>query len=149
MLEIDPYRFLDPLSPLPSEKPESVDRLVCLVAEDVVDSLLLLPLVCKLDCFGLSGRPSHFEFVFGTKAGSFCDETPGSTSAFDRPGVCAAAFFCASAYCAHAAEEGSFKVRKPRTPAPRFFAFFPSCVRLGAWLSAWLDRLNRSSDSCE
>lgn len=73
------------------------------------------------DDFTDSGTPSHFEFTLGTFAGSFCGEIPWRPTGLTVPPFAAACFRWDSANCSKASCEGSFNVRKPRTP---FFFFF-------------------------
>lgn len=52
------------------------------------------------------------------------------TMATDLPPFCAAFFFSCSANASKAEVEGSFKVRKPRTPALFLLAGFRACEDL-------------------
>lgn len=63
-----------------------------------------------------SGTPFHLELTFGTVGGSFC-----GTAENGWPPFAAVCFRWASANCSRALCEGSFSVRKLRTP---FFFFF-------------------------
>lgn len=78
--------------------------------------LLLLERVELCDDLTDCGTPSHLELTFGTVGGSLVV----GTVFIDPPLFAAFCFRCASANCSSAVWEGSFRVRKLRTP---FFFF--------------------------
>ena len=98
--------------------------------EELLEVWLVVLLLFLIDTESLfltaSGRPSHLELTLGTPAGSLWVVTPGKPPTGvpePEPGPprSAACFRCWSAYCSKASCEGSFRVRKPKTPLPFFF----------------------------
>lgn len=88
--------------------PESLDEDWLLMGaeeeETLEDEMLDLPLLCFFSpsfAFIVSGIPSHFEFTFGTVAGSFCDVIPARLWGFFPP-FSAASLRCCFAYCSNA-----------------------------------------------
>lgn len=113
-----------------SEDEELLLRYVCRVVVENSDPVSIdVFLLCSSFLRASSGSPSHLLFTLGTCSGSFCTETLDRPTAVARPVFPAAAFFCCSANCSSADVEGSFRVRKPKTPF--FFLLLFCCCACG------------------
>ena len=140
MLDNDPYLLEDEVSLLLSEYEVAIVRPVCFEVFEKVENLLLFVFECILVLFAApSGRPSHFEFVAGTKAGNFC--------AVRLLLLLEAAFFCAFAYSSHALVEGSLSVKKLSTL--ELFFFVARCVDDAILPARSLRTTSRPSSTCD